>query len=54
MVGIRGGRGSYGASRGGRGGGRGRGRGGSRANVAITEEVPSITLTGEQVMQWEQ
>jgi hypothetical protein len=37
-------RGSYGR---GCGGGQGRGRGGSRANIATTEESPSVTLTGE-------
>ena len=62
-------RGDQGGGRGGRGGGRagsrGRGRGGSLANVAVlesgsqgsaatTEDVPSLTLTGEQVKQWEQ
>ncbi|CAN6353263.1 unnamed protein product [Urochloa humidicola] len=47
-------RGSYGGGRGSRGGGRGRGRDGPRANVATTEETPSVTLTGEQVKQWEQ
>ncbi|PVH62672.1 hypothetical protein PAHAL_3G364000 [Panicum hallii] len=56
--GTRGGRGStlgaYGGGRGSRGGGRGRDRGGPWANVAATEETPSITLTGEQVKQWEQ
>jgi uncharacterized membrane protein YgcG len=59
--GTRGGRGcghgEQGGSRGGRGGrvgGRGRGRGGPQINAATTEEVPSVTLTGEQVKQWEQ
>jgi len=56
--GSRGGRGStrgnYGGARGSRGGGRGRGRGGPRANVTTTEETPTLTLTGEQVKQWEQ
>jgi hypothetical protein len=47
-------RGSYGRGHGGRGGGRGRDRGGSKANIATTEESPSVTLTGEQVKQWEQ
>ena len=62
-------RGDQGGGRGGRGGGRagsrGRGRGGSLATVAVlesgsqgstatTEDVPSLTLTGEQVKQWEQ
>ncbi|KAK3136130.1 hypothetical protein QOZ80_5BG0428520 [Eleusine coracana subsp. coracana] len=46
-------RGSYGRGRGGHRGGRGRGYGGPRANVVATEETPSITLTGEQVKQWE-
>jgi len=52
-------------SRGGRGGGRGRGRGGTQANVANWEsgsqittatagDFPSVTLTGEQVKQWEE
>jgi hypothetical protein len=40
----------YGASR----GGRGRAQGGSRANIVVAEEGPSIILTGEQIMQWEQ
>jgi uncharacterized membrane protein YgcG len=43
---------SYGRGHGSRGGGRG--HGGSRANIATTEESPSVTLTGEQVKQWEQ
>ena len=47
-------RGGYGGGRGGRGGGRGRGRGGPRANVATTEETPTLTLIGEQVKKWEQ
>ena len=47
-------RGSYGGGRGSRGGGRGRGRGGPRANIATTEDTPTLTLTGEQVKQWEQ
>ncbi|CAD6223427.1 unnamed protein product [Miscanthus lutarioriparius] len=57
-----GGRGGHG---GGRAGGRGRGRGGPQANAAtmesgpqvnvvVVEEVPSLTLTEEQVKQWEQ
>lgn len=41
--------GGYAGGRGGRGGGRGRGRGVPRANVATTEETPTLTLTGEQV-----
>jgi uncharacterized membrane protein YgcG len=49
--GYGGGRGSRGGSR---GGGRGRGRDGPRANVATTEETPSVTLTGEQARLWEQ
>jgi hypothetical protein len=60
--GSRGGRGGRG---GGRAGGRGRGRGGPQANVATWEsgsqvttattgDLPSVTLTGEQVKQWEQ
>ena len=47
-------RGGYGGGRGGRGGRRGRGCGGPRANVATTEETPTLTLTGEQVKKWEQ
>ena len=54
--GARGGRGSarggQGGGRGGRLGGRGRGRGGPHANAATTEEVSSVTLTGEEVKQW--
>jgi hypothetical protein len=49
-----GGRGSYGRGHGGRAGGRGRGHGGPRANVAVTEDTPLITLTGEQAKQWEE
>jgi hypothetical protein len=49
--GIRGGRWSRGA---GRGGGCGRGHGNLSANVASTEEAPSVTLTGEQLKMWEQ
>lgn len=30
------------------------GHGGSRANTTTTKESPSVTLTGEQVKQWEQ
>ena len=56
--GSRGGRGSthgsYGGGRGSRSGGRGRGRGGSRANMVASEDTLSVTLTGEQVKQWEQ
>ena len=56
--GTRGGRGSsrggYGGGHGYRGGGRGRGRGGPRANMAVSEDTLSVTLTGEQVKQWEQ
>jgi hypothetical protein len=48
-------RGGYVGGRGSRGGGRGRGRGGGpRANVAATEETSSLTLTGEEIKQWEQ
>jgi len=54
--GARGGRGSarggQGGGRGGRLGGRGRGRGGPHANAATTEDVSSVTLTGEEVKQW--
>lgn len=46
------GRGGYGRGRGGRA--RGRGRGGPRVNVAVTEDTPSITLTGEQAKRWEE
>ena len=53
--GTRGGRGSsrggYGGGHGYRGGGRGRGRGGPRANMAVSEDTLSVTLTGEQVKQ---
>jgi len=62
--GTRGGRGGgRGDQRGGRGGGRtggyGRGHGGPQAKAATMEsatreEVPSLTLTGEQLKQWEQ
>ena len=52
-------RSTYGRDRGGYGRGhgghaRGRGRGGPRVNVAVTEDTPSITLTGEQAKQWEE
>ena len=47
-------RGSYGGGRGSHSGGRGRGRGGSRANMVASEDTLSVTLTGEQVKQWEQ
>ncbi|KAG2543223.1 hypothetical protein PVAP13_9NG734200 [Panicum virgatum] len=47
-------RGGYGGGRGYRGGGCGRGHGGPRANVAAGEDTLSVTLTGEQVKQWEQ
>ena len=48
--GARGDQGSgYGGHGGGRAGGCGRVRGGSQANVVTTEEVPSLTLTREQV-----
>jgi len=51
-AGTRGGRGS---TRGGYGGGRGGGCGRCcGANVAANEDTLSITLTGEQVKQWEQ
>jgi hypothetical protein len=46
------GRGGYGRGRGGRA--RGRGRGAPRVNVVVTEDTPSITLTGEQAKRWEE
>ena len=61
--GTRGGRGDAHGDQGGRGGrgggriggrGRGRGRAGPQVNAATSEEIPSLTLTGEQVKQWEQ
>ncbi|KAG2534172.1 hypothetical protein PVAP13_9NG032373 [Panicum virgatum] len=47
-------RGDQGGGRGGRGGGRAGSRGRGRGSAATTEDVPSLTLTGEQVKQWEQ
>jgi hypothetical protein len=47
-------RGSYVGGRDSCDGGHSGGRVGPRANVAATEETLSITLTGEQVKQWEQ